>query len=245
MPKKLKLVPVSEPETNEKYDENESDALMDVELQDPLNRQISTVSESVPNKPKLKDFPVALKRLLTNKLLMFNIMSGVFYILGSSGYITFLSKYIEVQFHKTRADSTIIAGPITLLGMVVGLLGSGWFIAKKKPHPSKLLGWNVLIGFVFIMGQISFLFLTCPDSSAPVIINGKLNVTQDCNAHCNCDAVPYTPVCNEKTGTTFFSACHAGCDSWDNKEHVSLSIGGSYSRSLKMTSFSIFQTAPA
>lgn len=55
-------------------------------------------------------FTEAVKRLIKNKVLMFNIFSGVFYILGSSGYITFIAKYMEVQFHKTAADATIITG---------------------------------------------------------------------------------------------------------------------------------------
>lgn len=64
----------------------------------------------------LLDFPVALMRLLRNKILMFNIFSAIFYILGSSGYITFLSKYMEVQFNKNSADASIVTGPITIAG---------------------------------------------------------------------------------------------------------------------------------
>lgn len=55
-------------------------------------------------------------RLLKNKILMFNILSTIFYILGSSGYITFLSKYMEVQFNKNSADASIVTGPITIIG---------------------------------------------------------------------------------------------------------------------------------
>lgn len=59
--------------------------------------------------PKLKDFPRALMRLLRNKLLIFNILSGVFYILGASGFMTFLTKYMEVQFHKNSQEATIVS----------------------------------------------------------------------------------------------------------------------------------------
>jgi len=58
--------------------------------------------------PKLKDFPRALMRLLRNKLLIFNILSAVFYILGASGFMTFLTKYMEVQFHKDAQSATIV-----------------------------------------------------------------------------------------------------------------------------------------
>lgn len=155
-------------------------------------------------------------RLLKNKLLMFNIISGIFYILGSSGYITFLSKYIEVQFHKNTANATVITGPITLFGMVAGFLISGIVISKKKPSPKILLFWNVVVGVGYMLGQFSYLFLTCPDGTMP-LVEGRLNLSTACNSQCHCDGVPYSPICQEETGITFFSACHAGCDAWDAK----------------------------
>ncbi|XP_055644235.1 solute carrier organic anion transporter family member 74D isoform X2 [Toxorhynchites rutilus septentrionalis] len=174
-------------------------------------------TESLVEFPKLKDFPTALMRLLKNKLLMCNIISGIFYILGSSGYITFLSKYIEVQFHKTSANATVITGPITLFGMVSGFLISGIIITKKKPSPKVLLFWNVIVGIGYMLGQFSYLFQTCPDGNMP-LVQGRLNLTTKCNSRCHCDGVPYSPVCHEETGITFFSACHAGCDSWNAKD---------------------------
>ncbi|XP_055613870.1 solute carrier organic anion transporter family member 74D-like, partial [Uranotaenia lowii] len=165
----------------------------------------------------LTDLPKALLRLLKNKLLMFNIISAIFYILGSSGYITFMSKYIEVQFHKTAANATVITGPVTLFGMVAGFLISGIVISKKKPSAKILLFWNVIVGIGYMLGQFSYLFLTCPDGNMP-LVQGRLNLTTSCNSHCHCEGIPYSPVCREETGTTFFSACHAGCDAWNTKE---------------------------
>ncbi|XP_049283099.1 solute carrier organic anion transporter family member 74D [Anopheles funestus] len=182
-----------------------------------VSENASEFAESIVEFPQLKDFPVALIRLLKNKLLMFNILSGIFYILGSSGYITFLSKYIEVQFHKSTANATVITGPITLFGMVAGFLISGIIISKKKPSPKKLLFWNVIVGAGYMAGQISYLFLTCPDGTMP-LVKGRLNLTTDCNSHCHCDGIPYSPICQEETGITFFSACHAGCDTWHMTE---------------------------
>lgn len=98
--------------------------------------------------PTMENLPATLLRLFKNKLLMYNTLSGIFYILGASAYITFMSKYLEVQFHKSAADATIITGPFTLVGMVLGFLGSGIIITKTKPPPSKLLMWNVIVGIM-------------------------------------------------------------------------------------------------
>lgn len=66
--------------------------------------------ESTTEIPTFKQFPAAMARLFKNKLLMFNVLSGIFYILGASAYFTFMSKYLEVQFHKSAADATIVTG---------------------------------------------------------------------------------------------------------------------------------------
>lgn len=119
-------------------------------------------SGSLTEIPTFKQFPAAMGRLFRNKLLMCNIISGIFYILGASAYITFMSKYMEVQFHRSAADATIISGPLTILGVCIGFLASGYIISKKKPAPSKLLMWNVIVGMIYMCGQISNLYFTCP-----------------------------------------------------------------------------------
>lgn len=69
-------------------------------------------------------------RLLKNKLLVFNNIASIFYILGSSGYITFMGRMMEVQFNTSSHGGSIITGPITIFGMTIGLLLSGYVITK-------------------------------------------------------------------------------------------------------------------
>ena len=210
-------------EGNSLYDEEGKEALM-TEVNSNKKTAFAEMEREEPPakvKAKMKDFPRALKRLLKNKLLMFNIFSGIFYILGMGGFMTFMSKYLEVQFNKTKADSTIIAGPLNIFGMVIGLLGSGWYISKKKPGASRLLFWNVIIGVLYMVGQFSYLFLSCSDDNTPLAdASGRFDLTTECNTNCQCSSVPFNPVCDPTTGQTFFSACHAGCKSWDAKGQV-------------------------
>ena len=163
--------------------------------------------------PTIREFPKTMKRLLTNWLLTFNNLSGVFYVLGASAYITFLAKYLEVQYSTFAANGTVIAGPVSLIGMVLGFLLSGMIISKFKPGPRPLLAWNVFVGVCFVAGQIVFIFLGCADNG----IKGldldtmQMTLTSSCNEACNCEGVKYSPVCHVPSKTTFFSACHAGC----------------------------------
>lgn len=163
--------------------------------------------------PTIREFPKAMKRVLTNWLLTCNNLSAVFYILGASAYITFLAKYLEVQYGTSAAGGTVIAGPISLVGMVLGFLLSGVVIRKFKPGPRLLLGWNVLVGTCFVAGQVAFMFFGCTDAGIRGIDlqTMQMNLTAGCNADCNCANVKYSPVCHESSKTTFFSACHAGC----------------------------------
>lgn len=217
LPKKSKDKSLAE---NDREKDDGAEGLMaDINLTEKNGQELD---EPIKVKSQLKDFPTALRRLVTNKLLMFNILAGVFYILGMGGFMTFMSKYIEVQFNKNKADSTIVAGPLNLFGMVLGLLGSGYYISKRKPATSKLLMWNVLIGALYMGGQVSYMFLSCSDDQTPMPVNGKFNLSSDCNFNCHCDKVPYNPVCDQSTGQTFFSACHAGCSSWDASGQVSV-----------------------
>lgn len=62
--------------------------------------------------PTIREFPKAMKRILTNWLITCNNISAVFYILGASAYITFLAKYLEVQYSTSAAGGTVIAGTL-------------------------------------------------------------------------------------------------------------------------------------
>ena len=48
--------------------------------------------------------------------------------------------------------------------MILGFLVSGAVISKYKPSPRILLGWNVIIGVAYIVGEAGFLFLSCPET---------------------------------------------------------------------------------
>ena len=52
------------------------------------------------------------------------------------------------------------------------------------------------------------------------IINGKINLTANCNMDCHCSGFAYTPVCREETGDTFFNPCVASCNAYNKNEKV-------------------------
>lgn len=69
------------------------------------------------------DFPAALRRLLTNKVLILNNLAGVFFVFALSGYITFLPKYMETQFQQTASRSGLVNGTFS---------SHSWYLTKEK-----------------------------------------------------------------------------------------------------------------
>lgn len=184
-------------------------------LRKPDNKETQSQSTKQPETkpPTMKEFPAALKRLLKNKLLMTNIFSGVFYILGAAGYITYMNKYIEIQFEKSAASTNLVIGPLVLFSMVFGFLFSGYVISKFKPTPKSLLGWNVIVGVVFVVGEISLNFISCDKTNLVGYdpLSRSMNITNSCNNDCSCENLKFSPVCLEESSLMFYSACHAGC----------------------------------
>lgn len=175
------------------------------------------VAPIADNEVSVRDFWFALKRLLRNKLLMYNYIANVFYLLGASAYMTYIAKYIEVQFNRDSASSTIISGPVTIIGLISGFLLSGWMIQRFRPAPRKLFMWGLIVGVAVIAGQVSNLFLTCSRDSMVGNAAALAALRTDCNANCSCANVAYSPVCDVGTGRTYFSACHAGCADWSDE----------------------------
>jgi len=56
---------------------------------------------------------MVLRRLMKNKVLLFNSFSSVFFMFGYIGYWIFMPKYIETQFRQSAATSSLITGKHT------------------------------------------------------------------------------------------------------------------------------------
>lgn len=151
------------------------------------------------------DFPKAIWRLLTNRMLMLNTLEAIFWCLSYSG-LSFIGRIMEVQFNRTSAGGSIFTGPLTMLGMAVGMLLSGFVITKYRPSANLLFSWNIGIGFIYLLSTFSYTQLGC-ESTNLVLVNDSI---VSCNSNCLCDGISYHPVCDQTTSTTYFSPCHAG-----------------------------------
>ncbi|XP_046981251.1 solute carrier organic anion transporter family member 74D-like [Schistocerca americana] len=161
------------------------------------------------------DFRCAFSRLIHNPVLLFNTFSGVCFMFGVIGYWIFMPKYMETQFRQSAATASLISGSVGLVFTALGLITSALVISRWKPRPRVLAAWNVGVELIDVVGQLCLAFISCPSDNLQGSWghDNTWNMTLECNADCGCGPhVKYAPVCAEGGGATFYSACHAGCE---------------------------------
>ncbi|OXA43717.1 Solute carrier organic anion transporter family member 1A2 [Folsomia candida] len=130
------------------------------------------------------------------------------------------SKYLETVFMQNVVNASIISGMISIAFQSIGLLLSGWLISKYQPRARLLAGWNVIISLLYVLVKISFTQMGChqgaPNFGSHNEETGTWNLTVACNADCNCKANKISPVCWKEKQTIFYSACHAGCTTFQD-----------------------------
>ncbi|KAG5320907.1 SO3A1 protein, partial [Acromyrmex heyeri] len=180
----------------------------------PTSRSPPRRSDS--QKPSLRDFPSAVKRLLKNDILMFRTASSVLHILPIAGLYTFLPKYLESQFRLPAHHANMISGVGGILVMGLGIIISGVFILRAKPNARFVAAWIAFTAVVYAIGMGVLMFIGCPmDDFAGLVSHsdGLSSFEPTCEATCDCDRNKFSPICGAD-GKTYFSACHAGCSNY-------------------------------
>lgn len=112
------------------------------------------------------------------------------------------------------------SGVVSITFQAVGLLLSGALISKYQPSARLLAGWNVFLGFLYVIVKISFTQMGCDPGKLAFgeysDMSGEFNLTMGCNADCNCKSSKVFPVCHMETKEVYYSGCHAGCASESN-----------------------------
>ncbi|XP_072036680.1 solute carrier organic anion transporter family member 4C1-like [Amphiura filiformis] len=178
-----------------------------------------------------RDIPAATLVLFRNPLYLFIMFTNISDISFLAGAEVFLPKFLELQFALSAGDAAITVGVIATVFGTIALLFGGWLIKKfdlKVRGMLKVcLGSNIACAFLLFTT-----FLRCPeiplagfsvpydtgeyDTGEYQISNNLVDLEAQCNSYCNCSTTKFNPVCSSE-GITYFSACHAGCEVFDQQ----------------------------
>ncbi|XP_064488441.1 solute carrier organic anion transporter family member 74D-like [Ornithodoros turicata] len=163
-------------------------------------------------KPALRDFPSAIRRLLKNDILLYRTASSVLHILPIAGLYTFLPKYLESQFQQTETNANMIVGFAGILVMGVGIFASGTFMRKFKPNARFVAKWIALSALAYSIGMAILMWVGCPLGDYVGLNAHNKDATYmaaSCNSSCECKTGLFSPVCHDRV--TYLSPCLAGC----------------------------------
>lgn len=65
----------------------------------------------------------------------------------------------------------MVTGTVALAFSAIGVLLSGFVISKYKPSARYMAAWNVIVGFLTVVGIVSYAFIGCPGNEQSVVVN--------------------------------------------------------------------------
>ncbi|XP_022102364.1 solute carrier organic anion transporter family member 2A1-like [Acanthaster planci] len=154
-------------------------------------------------------------KVIKNRDCVLACLSQAGAILVIYGYGFFVPKYLEVQFQMETQLADLLTGCLLAPAYAVGYILAGSLVKRFNIQYRGLVSLSCIALAICIIGFIANLFVGCPNHSVagifkPYLEQSRADLESPCNADCACSLSMYAPVC-DGNGTTYFSACHAGC----------------------------------
>ena len=181
--------------------------------------------------PEIRHLPAALKRLFLNPMWLIISLITVTEQNIATGFVTFISKYLQVSFNQPAARASIITGGVVIPAAVGGILLGAFLLRRFSLQPlrgaTRLI---VFLGLTTATFAVPMVFLHCAEITPPpvglaatqyftisgdpatqteAVVRRKALEAAPCWRSCQCPSYLHQPVCASEI--TFLSACHAGC----------------------------------
>ncbi|XP_042554510.1 solute carrier organic anion transporter family member 3A1 isoform X2 [Dipodomys spectabilis] len=166
---------------------------------------------------QLRVIPTVTKHLLSNPVFTCITLAACMEIAVVAGFAAFLGKYLEQQFNLTTSSANQLLGMTAIPCACLGIFLGGLLVKKLSLSALGAIRMAMLVNLVSTACYVSFLFLGCDTGpvagvTVPYGNASALAPHSPCNNHCACQTDSFTPVCGSD-GTTYLSACFAGCNS--------------------------------
>lgn len=173
------------------------------------------VSKDKSFKAEMREGLEGLGRLARNPVYIYRILGSITTYIALAGYYISFPRYTQHQFSQTASNASLLAGPTYILSNVLGIILGAVFVHKVKPSPRVLGIQTTLMTFLSAIGITGLMTINCGSIQYPVVPDAASGVTiqNQCSDACDCSTRVHRPVCDQATGTQYFSACFAGCPS--------------------------------
>ncbi|XP_021371445.1 solute carrier organic anion transporter family member 2A1-like isoform X1 [Mizuhopecten yessoensis] len=170
---------------------------------------------------KIKERLTSFRRCFSNTVWLCLLFSTTLHLGSIGGYLSFLSKYIKIQFNIPLWQANMILASLKVavgLGTFVG----GLLTRMINLTPRRTIGLMISIYTIYVVVFTSSLFLGCdqPKFVGPEKYHPNQNVTtQGCSSGCDCKDDVFFPVCGSN-GVNYHSPCYAGCSAAPQKGQI-------------------------
>ncbi|XP_033104274.1 solute carrier organic anion transporter family member 2A1-like [Anneissia japonica] len=170
----------------------------------------------------IKEFLVALKRMVTNPITMsLNLGIAASASIGV-GLTYFFAKYLETQFDLHPTKAAFFTGVVFLPGTLIGVILGGAITSVFRLRTAGMCRLIIVLAFIGLIVSSAGILVKCPQRKIAGLTTGYNSITHrennstvvasgPCNENCSCPSNVYQPICGSDGLTTYLSPCHAGC----------------------------------
>ncbi|CAH1250151.1 SLCO1C1 [Branchiostoma lanceolatum] len=194
---------------------------------DPLE-DIENVEAQLIKFDDLPGLKKLVKNLCTNMVYITLVLAAACVLSIGNGFVTFLPKYISVQFGLSTSAAARLLGFTVLPAAVLGTVASTVVMRVWHISGRGMVLLCAAISFVLCLLTIPAMGLFCdqqPFAGLTTSYQERLHrprfnflnfqtyvplIENHCNERCNCLDEEFTPVCGAND-ITYFSPCYAGC----------------------------------
>ncbi|XP_053383119.1 solute carrier organic anion transporter family member 4C1-like isoform X2 [Mercenaria mercenaria] len=178
---------------------------------------ISSVSSEGRKLRDLKFLPKQILQLLKTPPFLFITLAGATEGMITSGFATFMPKFIQNQFGVSAGWAAMLTGFMAVPGAAGGQFFGGYLCKCLKLKVKGCIRVAIICSSCAVLVS-SVLWIRCNPGNVAGVSREYLNSTNTvlpelihtCNKDCRCHTELYEPVC-DSNGVQYFSPCHAGC----------------------------------
>ncbi|XGW02762.1 hypothetical protein V3C99_014635, partial [Haemonchus contortus] len=176
------------------------------------DKHIKVHDKTVTVEQKMTEFLATVKVLFRNPIYVGAMCGRIVDVMAFKGFFVFLGKYLEIQFGIPQYKVQKYIAGSGIVGFACGTITGSLVMRKFHLQGRKAATWVAMCSLVAALMAFANGAVGCKSVIGQIGDQAIANnfTFPSCRSDCDCDEMPFYPVCNTK-GETFYSPCQAGC----------------------------------